>query len=172
MSPEKVAILVVAGLIAVLLAVALLGTESTGSGATGTPEKPKAPATERVKPAPKQIEEYTYQDIVRGNTRPVRLAEPKPSVEPVAAKTTQYVVKRNDTLEKIARRELGNPGYVGRILALNKGVNPSKLAVGTKLELPVVKADTKAVAEATPPRAKAPASSRGKKEVAAAGKSL
>ena len=48
MSPEKVAILVVAGLIAVLLAVALLGTESTGSGATGTPEKPKAPATERV----------------------------------------------------------------------------------------------------------------------------
>ena len=108
MSPEKVAILVVAGLIAVLLAVALLGTESNGNGSAAPPEKPKAPP-ERPKPAPKQIEAYTYEDIVKGGRD-----GPRPEAKPASAETrpeattTEYVVKKDDTLEKIARRELGS----------------------------------------------------------------
>jgi nucleoid-associated protein YgaU len=166
MSPEKVAILVVAGLIAVLLAVALLGTESSGTSQAGAAEKMKSLA-ERPKPAPKQIEEYTYDDIVKGGARPK--AEVKPAAETTPVKTTLYVIKKNDTVERIARRELGNASYVGRILALNKGLNPAKLRVGSKIALPVVRPEPRAEAA----RAKPPAT-RGKKETAtaAAGKSL
>lgn len=154
MSPEKVAILVVAGLIAVLLAVALLGTESNGNGSAAAGPKP-AGAQEHPKTPPKQIESYTYEDIVRGTARP------RPEVKPVSATesrpavaTAEYVVKSGDTLEKIARRELGNRDQVGKILALNKGVNPSKLKVGQKILLPVVARDSRTVAEAPKPKPK------------------
>jgi nucleoid-associated protein YgaU len=165
MSPEKVAILVVAGLIAVLLAVALLGSETT-TASPGAPEKAKS-AVEKPRPAPKQIEEYTYQDIVKGSARP--RPEAKPAANTTPQKTSEYVVKKNDTIEKISRRELGSPSYVSKILALNKGVNPAKLTIGQKLALPVVRQESRNVtAEAAK---KAPA--RTKKEpVAAAGKSL
>lgn len=158
MSPEKVAILVVAGLIAVLLAVALLGTESNGNGSTASGPKPVV-VPERPKTPPKQIESYTYEDIVRGTARP------RPEVKPVSATesrpavaTTEYVVKSGDTLEKIARRELGGREQVSKILAVNKGVNPSKLKVGQKILLPVpakepVK-ESRTVAEAAKPKAK------------------
>jgi nucleoid-associated protein YgaU len=165
MSPEKVAILVVAGLIAVLLAVALLGTESQGSPSPGPSEKPKAGA-ERIRPTPKQIEEYTFEDIVKGSARP--RPPVKPVAEPPKETTTQYVVKKDDTIEKIARRELGNRSYVGRILALNKGLNPTKLRIGTKIALPVVRQDARSVT-AEAPRKRATAPIRGKKETASAG---
>ena len=154
MSPEKVAILVVAGLIAVLLAVALLGTESNGNG-PGAGAAKAAVVPENPKTAPKQIESYTYEDIVRGTARP------RPEAKPVAATesrssgaTVEYVVKKDDTLEKIARRELGSRDLVGKILALNKGVNPSKLRIGQKILLPVVQRESRVVAEAPKPKAK------------------
>jgi LysM repeat protein len=161
MSPEKVAILVVAGLIAVLLAVALLGTESNGNGpAAGTPKAAAAP--ENVKIPPKQIESYTYEDIVRGTARP------RPEVRPVSAEsrpsvaTVEYVVRKDDTLERIARRELGGREQVGKILALNKGLNPSKLRIGSKILLPVVQRESRSVAEAPKPEvAKADAAKSG-----------
>jgi len=153
MSPEKVAILVVAGLIAVLLAVALLGTESNGNGSAAPGAK--APAVkENSKTEPKQIESYTYEDIVRGTARP------RPEVKPVADETrpatptVEYVVRKADTFEKIARRELGSRDHVSRIIALNKGVNPAKLRIGQKILLPVVPRDTRVVAEAAKPKAK------------------
>lgn len=174
MSPEKVAILVVAGLIAVLLAVALLGTEPVAN--TAPPEADKARAVqERVRPQPKQIEEYTYEDVLSGQSRPRPAPKPAPIVaETPKPKTVEYVVKKNDTIEKIARRELGSPSYVGKILALNKGVNPSRLSVGTKLNLPSVRPDARAVtADAARPKFTTPAP-RTKRETttAAAGKSL
>jgi nucleoid-associated protein YgaU len=139
MSPEKVAILVVAGLIAVLLAVALLGTESNGNAPAAPPTAAKA-AAEKSRPAPKQIEEYTYTDIVRGQAR--FRPEPKPPVEaqPADAKssTTEYTIRSGDTIDKIARRELGRRELAGKILALNKGINPSRLKIGSKIVIPVV----------------------------------
>jgi LysM repeat protein len=154
MSPEKVAILVVAGLIAVLLAVALLGTESNGAGSApagarpaGAPEHPKTPL--------KQIESYTYEDIVRGTARPRPEVKPVSSTESRASvPTAEYVVKSGDTLEKIARRELGSRDQLGKILALNKGVNPSKLRIGQKILLPAVAKESRTVAEAPKPKAK------------------
>jgi nucleoid-associated protein YgaU len=146
MSPEKVAILVVAGLIAVLLAVALLGTEPAAPPASSEPEKARV-SPERIRPMPKQLEEYTYEDVLNGASR----ARPQPKVVAQAVdapkqKSVEYVVKKNDTIEKIARRELGSPSYVGKILSMNKGVNPSRLAIGAKLNLPVVRPEARAVA--------------------------
>jgi nucleoid-associated protein YgaU len=140
MSPEKVAIVVVAGLIAVLLAVALIGTEpqgsQPGSGAGA------GPGSERGKPAPSQIESYTYEDILKGRTRPRPPEEAKPQLQ-AAVDTTEYVVRKDDTIERIARRELGDRSYVGKIISLNKGLDPKKLRVGAKIMIPVVQRDTR-----------------------------
>jgi LysM repeat protein len=156
MSPEKVAILVVAGLIAVLLAVALLGTEP---GATPNPNGAASQAAQVKaveKPKPKQLEEYTYTDIVKGGAR--NRPEPRPQAESqpsggAQAATTEYVIRSGDTIDRIARRELGGKEMAPKILALNKGLNPSKLKIGTKILLPVVAKETPAlVAQASPPK--------------------
>jgi LysM repeat protein len=81
--------------------------------------------------------------------KPVSATESRPAVA-----TVEYVVKSGDTLEKIARRELGNRDQIGKILALNKGVNPSKLKVGQKILLPAVARESRTVAEAPKPKAK------------------
>ena len=170
MSPEKVAILVVAGLIAVLLAVALLGTESNGNGSAPPTGRPAA-TPERPKTAPKQIESYTYEDIVKGAGRTRPEVKQAPAETRPEAATVDYVVKKDDTLEKIARRELGSRESVSRIIALNKGLNPSKLKIGTKIRLPAVKPDQ--VAEA--PKAKTTGTGAAKKKgepVTAKAKSL
>jgi LysM repeat protein len=169
MSPEKVAILVVAGLIAVLLAVALLGTESNGNGSAPPTGRPAA-APERPKTAPKQIESYTYEDIVKGAGR----TRPEPKHAPVEtrpeAATVDYVVRKDDTLEKIARRELGSREQVSRIIALNKGINPSRLKIGAKIRLPAVKADQ--LAEAAKPKATGTGARKKNEPVTAKAKSL
>lgn len=173
MSPEKVAILVVAGLIAVLLAVALLGTESNGKASPEAPVPAKA-AIEKPKLAPKPIEEYSYLDVVNGGAR--YRPEPKPSQAreepPAKAATTEYTIRSGDTIDKIARRELGNRDLTGKILALNKGINPSRLKIGSKIVLPVVEktpggvvADAKSKPLATPKKKRSPVVARASKSL-------
>ncbi|MFK7741922.1 MAG: LysM peptidoglycan-binding domain-containing protein [Planctomycetota bacterium] len=48
-----------------------------------------------------------------------------------------YVIVRGDTLERIARVQLGSTGRVGDIKRLNPEVNPRRLRPGKKLKLPV-----------------------------------
>jgi nucleoid-associated protein YgaU len=158
MSPEKVAIVVVAGLIAVLLAVALMGTEPHGS--------PAAPGAEKARPAPKQIEEYTYEDILNARARPRPADHARPEVQPVG--TIEYSIRKDDTIERIARRELGDRSYVGKILSLNKGLDPKKLKVGTKINLPVVRKDVGRPTAEAPKKGRAPERQGGRAETAAA----
>jgi len=47
-----------------------------------------------------------------------------------------YVVKENDTLWKIAAKQLGDGNRFKEIADLNKTANPDNLVVGTKLKLP------------------------------------
>lgn len=55
---------------------------------------------------------------------------------PSAAKTEEYVVKPGDTLGDIAREHLGSAQAWPRIAELNGIHDPTKLSVGTRLELP------------------------------------
>lgn len=59
-----------------------------------------------------------------------------PAVQPQAAQS-QYIVKKGDTLWKIARKQLGNGSRFNEILALNPQITKdSPLAIGSKLMLP------------------------------------
>jgi nucleoid-associated protein YgaU len=70
-----------------------------------------------------------------GLPAPGRNLIPVPEVAPAAA-GAKYVVKNGDTLERIARRELGAGSRWSEIQALNPGVDPKALRIGTELALP------------------------------------
>ncbi len=140
MSPEKVALIVVTGLIAVLSGVAILGTENgpanatPGLGKAAAQAAPAQPKPQRVLAKP--IEEYTYNDLVAGRAR-TRTPE-KAAAEAEGPKApVEYTVKKGETLGRIAREKLGNGALAGKIVALNKGMRiDSRLQPGQKILLP------------------------------------
>ncbi len=66
-------------------------------------------------------------------------AAPRPNVDAVAPspKTRTYKIRGGDSLEAIARRELGDPGAVDRIASLNGIAKPYTIYSGRTLLLPV-----------------------------------
>src|SRR6185503_5112360 len=103
MSPEKVALIIVTGLIAVLLAVAVLKTEDAPVAPT-SPEKAKQlPAERPLARTVKPLDQFTYDDIVTGRSRTLVKPKAERSDKEASPSSTEYVVKKNDTLEKIAR---------------------------------------------------------------------
>ncbi|MCR4573734.1 MAG: DUF2135 domain-containing protein [Lentisphaeria bacterium] len=54
-------------------------------------------------------------------------------------KPFQYQIKKGDTLESIAERELGDKKLVDEILKLNPGLNAERLPVGSIITLPATK---------------------------------
>lgn len=142
MSPEKVAVLLVTALIAILLSVALVGSEAAEAGQkpapSGVPGKatPAAPVREPVDP----VSRVTAEDIRRGRARQQPASRPVDDpATPAQPETVQYKVKPGDSFERIARRELGNGAYVWKITALNPNVDPKKLHKDDILILPVLK---------------------------------
>jgi nucleoid-associated protein YgaU len=67
--------------------------------------------------------------------RPAPTPAPTPAPAPAPEQRT-YVVKGGDTLEAIARRELGSPARVKDIVDLNGIADPAALKVGQVLKLP------------------------------------
>lgn len=55
---------------------------------------------------------------------------------PAAQASLEYVVKKGDSLAKIAAAMLGDESRWSEIQALNAGVSPKNLAIGQKLKLP------------------------------------
>ena len=57
-----------------------------------------------------------------------------------AAAKGYYVVRRNDTLSSIAKKQLGSVRYVNALLKANRNLitDPNKLKLGWKLKLPDV----------------------------------
>ena len=75
-----------------------------------------------------------------------------------AAATRDYTIRSGDSLERIARRELGDASAVDRIASLNGLSKPYTIYAGRSLKLPVVDTvATSAPAPRTAPTAAAPA---------------
>ncbi len=86
--------------------------------------------------APCLLALLTLPDIVLPGTRNV-LVETRLEAAPLLDRCcVQYVVKKGDTLEKIARQHTGNLGAVRGIQELNPGLEPSRLRIDQRLWLP------------------------------------
>jgi len=62
--------------------------------------------------------------------------EVDPAYAPAATAGRAYTVKKGDTLYGIARREYNDPRRVKDIINANPGIDPNKIIVGQKLNLP------------------------------------
>jgi len=49
----------------------------------------------------------------------------------------EYTISKGDTLERIARVELGSAGRVGELKDLNPGLRPRSMRIGAKIKLPI-----------------------------------
>jgi len=90
-----------------------------------------------VTPAPRGLREDFdfFEPPVRLPGRPAVLAPPAPGADATAR---QVVVKRGDTLQKIAARELGDAKSWKTLVEWNPGLDPKRLQTGAKLKLPPV----------------------------------
>ncbi|MCB0318447.1 MAG: LysM peptidoglycan-binding domain-containing protein [Bdellovibrionales bacterium] len=52
--------------------------------------------------------------------------------------TCAYTVKPNDSLDKIAKRELGGSRFLREILELNPGINPDLISINQKIIIPLL----------------------------------
>jgi nucleoid-associated protein YgaU len=60
----------------------------------------------------------------------------KPATPPVASAATEYTVKSGDTLEGIARAQLGDGQKWRSIVEINPGLDPKALKIGQKIKMP------------------------------------
>ena len=69
---------------------------------------------------------------------PVVKEEPRPPVPAVIPpQFREYAIRDGDTLEAIARRELGSSRHVEAILAANPLMSPDRLTIGRVIKLPI-----------------------------------
>lgn len=72
-----------------------------------------------------------------GSTGTGTVVPPPPPAPPAAAEAgREYVVKSGDTLEAIARSQMGDGQKWKSIVAANPGINPTNLKIGQKLRIP------------------------------------
>lgn len=163
MTPEKVAVLVITGVIAVLLSITLMGSADPaenpaqpspqvgGRGAAAHPEEDDdLDGFQRKKAA-----DGGYRTLPKPAPKPEPAPAPGPGPAPgpaapgpVAGGRTWKIGPR-DTLDRIAREVYGRRSAVADILAANPGLVPEKMKLGAEVRLPSLPA-------ATPPP-KAPA---------------
>lgn len=104
------------------------------SGAASEPavgaSEPKAPASEPFVPPP--------SDPPVGTTPSLMTSQPSPAAGPVPGEENfrSYTIKKGDTLETIAQRELGSKSKVAEIQKANEGLDPKKLRVGKTILIP------------------------------------
>ncbi len=93
------------------------------------------------------FEEVTTVEQGTANPQPTVSEPPRQAPANTTANNTapvsmpqlrKYKVRKGDTMERIAKRELGSIKYVKRIQELNPGVVPEKMQLGQELTLPWV----------------------------------
>jgi nucleoid-associated protein YgaU len=90
----------------------------------------------------------------KSSTTPEGKSAGKPTAKPEAKKAVPasagvafYTVRKGDTLHSIAEKKLGGKSHVRDILALNPGLDPRRIGVGTRIKMPAAdKAPVVAVA--------------------------
>jgi nucleoid-associated protein YgaU len=90
-------------------------------------------------------------------TSPVTKTSVMPVTPPAAAASSEYTVKSGDTLEGIARAQLGDGQKWKSIVEMNPGLDPKALKVGQKIKMPA--GGTASAKEASAPAAGAASSS-------------
>jgi nucleoid-associated protein YgaU len=140
MTHEKIAVLVVTVVIAVLLSLTLLS--SPGTPVTETAElKPQdtssTPTLDQSAGTP-----FGMQDVLDGRTATQMQSPPKPAVAEVVgppaelALSMSHRVASGETLDVIAKKLYGRSSAASEILAANPGLNPRRMKVGMELTLP------------------------------------
>ncbi|HYC76648.1 MAG TPA: LysM domain-containing protein [Planctomycetota bacterium] len=150
MSPEKVAVLLVTGLITVLLATALVNAEKAEAAPRPSAGiEPRKAAAAR----PDPLGALEFDDLKNGRFRtPPARTEPPPPLGPEEP-PPQYVIKRGDTLRGIASKQLGGVRHVAALIDANPGIDPNRLRAGDRIALPRVGAlSSKAAAPKAPAR--------------------
>jgi nucleoid-associated protein YgaU len=69
-------------------------------------------------------------------TVPMSTMPSKPVTPPSAAAASEYTVKTGDTLEGIARAQLGDGQKWRSIVEINPGLDPKALKIGQKIKMP------------------------------------
>ena len=69
-------------------------------------------------------------------TSPTPMPPAKPMTPPAAAAASEYTVKSGDTLEGIARAQLGDGQKWKSIVEMNPGLDPKALKIGQKIKMP------------------------------------
>lgn len=140
MTHEKIAVLVVTVVIAVLLSLTLLS--SPGTPVVETAEL-KAPDPATTAPLdPNGAAPFGMQDVLDGKTATQLQTPPKPATVEVVGPAVEMAVPlshriaNGETLDVIAKRLYGRASAASEILAANPGLNPRRMKVGTELKLP------------------------------------
>ncbi len=140
MTHEKIAVLVVTVVIAVLLSLTLLSSPGTPVVETAELKTPDPATTDPLDPngaAP-----FGMQDVLDGKTATQLQMPPKPASAEVVGPTLDMAaplshrIANGETLDVIAKRLYGRASAASEILAANPGLNPRRMKVGTELKLP------------------------------------
>lgn len=151
MTPEKVAVLVITGVIAILLSITLMG-----SADSSMKETPRGQSGSTVRRTEKdETETFNFRDANRGGyaTEERKEPEPKPraqsrsgtvqkdpspgaQVSVPAAKPKTYSVQPGDTFQKIAKKLYGRSSRAEDLIAANGNIDPRKLRVGMQIVVP------------------------------------
>jgi nucleoid-associated protein YgaU len=166
MTPEKIAVLVITGVIAVLLSMTLM---ESADGVSPKSQVRPAPGPAPAEPVP------SIEELMRGQGATVLKPPPRPpeaAPPPPAQELLRHRVQPGETLERIALKHLGSKAAHHRILAVNPGLDPRKLQRGQEILIPLPAKAPAATAAAPRGQAPAPAPEGGRSHVVARGESL
>jgi LysM repeat protein len=107
-----------------------------GSAALGV--APVAAASQATSAAPTgaKVAPSRMDSKPKAAVAPKSSAATQPAAAPKSKSGRVYTVKAGDTLQRIAERECGSAKLVAQIKALNPGLEPDKIKVGAKINLP------------------------------------
>ena len=132
------------------------GTASAGSldlGAGASPAGGSGPSTASAAsgaPSSGGTGVAPPSSTVSGSSAGAVTPVPPPPAPPVSDSGREYVVKSGDTLEAIARSQMGDGQKWKSIVAANPGINPTNLKIGQKIRIPAGDAPAPKSASETP----------------------
>ena len=89
-----------------------------------------------LKPAPAKTPAETLEPAVAAPATQPALAAKAPQPKPTAEPVRTYTIRKSDTLWSIAKRRLGSGRRWKEIVAVNPGLDPTKLQPGQTIKLP------------------------------------